>query len=118
MKKTIRLFFPFWFALLSSLFCLFLYGGGSFLRAFPMAVLVFFAALGWSAMVFYRDGAGRRLKIGVVFVSVVLPVLAVELLLPFRQDLFFFRTMYLLIILGILGIRLYLYNLERRNGGG
>jgi len=117
MKKWIGPLFPFWFALLSSIFCFFLYHRGSFLVNFPTAFLVFFAALGWSAMVFYRDGA-RSLKTGFVFVSVLFPVLAVELLLPFRRDLFFFRTLYVLIILGILWIRFYLYNLGRRNGGG
>jgi hypothetical protein len=114
MKKWIGPLFPFWFALLSSAFCFLLYRRGSFLAHFPIAFLVFFAALGWSAMVLYPDEANRPLRIGFILGSIVLSVLGVETLRPFRENLFFNRIIYALIILGILGIRFYLYNQEKR----
>ena len=114
MKKWIGLLFPFWFALLSSIFYFFLYRHGSIRGNFPTAFLVFFAALSWSAMVFHQDEANRALRIGFIFGSVVLSVLGVEALRPFRESLLSYRIICAMIVLGILGIRFYLYNLEKR----
>ncbi len=116
MKKWIGHLFPFWFALLSSIFCLILYRRGSFRGNFPTVFLVFFAALGWSAMVFYQDEASRPLRIGFILGSVGLSVLGVEALRPFRESLLSYRIICSLIVLGVLGIRFYLNILEKKKG--
>lgn len=114
MKKWIDSLFPLWFALLSSIFCFVLYRHDSFMANFPTAFLVFFGALGWSAMVFYQNEPNRPFRFEFIVVSVVLSVLGVEVLRPFRENLFFHRIIYSMIILGILAIRFYLFNLEKK----
>lgn len=113
MKKILAGLFPLLFALAAFLFYLVLFPARRGNGQFFMALMVLAAALGWSALICFAGRGPVRLKFLYVGTAILLSVLSPALAF-FRPDRLPHAIALALILLGMLGITLYLRFNSRR----
>jgi len=114
MKKIAVLIFPVLFALLALAFFLFLYHDAVNSPGMTSACLVFFTAMGWSALIVLNRKDMLRLKVFFATVAFLVSVLQIEFIRPFPVDLLQHRLMVAVQAFGMAGIIFYLYILKRK----
>ena len=114
MKKTALLIFPLLFALLTLAFFLFLYHDAVNSPGMTSACLVFFTAMGWSALIALGRKNMLRFKVFFTTVAFLVSVLLIEFIRPFPVDLLQHRLMVVVQAFGMAGIIFYLFILKRK----
>ena len=114
MKKMPLPVFPVLFALLTLVFFLLLYHNALNSLGMTSALLVFFTALGWSALIVLGQGNMPGLKIFFALAAFLASLLLIEVFRPFPVDPLQHRLMLMVQVLGMAGIILYLHILKKK----
>ncbi len=113
MKKSFFLFFPLLFALLTLASFLLLYRPAPGTPGIASAWLVFFTALGWSALIVFGRREMQGLKVFYATAALLASVLLTWVFPPFAVDPLQHGLMIALQALGMAGIVLYLHILKK-----
>ena len=114
MKKIAVLIFPVLFALLALAFFLFLYHDAVNSPGMTSACLVFFTAMGWSALIVLSRKNMLRLKVFFAMVAFLVSVLLIEFIRPFPVDLLQHRLMVAVQAFGMAGVTFFLFILQKK----
>lgn len=116
MKKYLYLTFPMVFALLTLGVFLFLYRPAPASPEATSACLVFFTALGWSALIVFSRRERHGLKTAYAATALLASILLILAFRPFPVEPLPHLLMVAFQVMGMAGILLYLHTLNKKGG--
>lgn len=113
-NKIFKLFSPFIFALFLFLFYLVIYNSTLKSDGYLTPILVFSAALGWSAVINFSNYKIKLLLFFYIIISILLPILYILMFNNFYITNICHYIAFAIIILGIFGLKIFIsYNKKR-----
>jgi len=107
-NKIFKLFYPFIFALFLFLFYLVIYNSTLKSDGYLTAILVFSAALGWSAVINFSNYKIKFLLFFYITISIFLPVIYIIIFKKFYITNIYHYIAFAIIILGIFGLKIFI----------
>lgn len=115
-NKIFKLFSPFIFALFLFLFYLVIYNSTLKSDGYLTPILVFSAALGWSAVINFSGAKNKYLLNIYTVISILLPVIYIIIFKKFYITNICHYIAFAIIILGIFGLKIFISYSSKKRG--